>query len=254
MLVKNHTIYVAIATQAEYSAQPTCSVRGFDTALTHLCDHPMTYRTRYQTIEFGDLDIHLCTLRDNQQFADKDGAAAALGISSASWPLFGVVWPSGLVLANQMLDYCIAGKRILEVGCGIGVASLVLNQRHADITATDYHPEAEKFLLRNAELNNGASIRFTRTGWADMDSGLGQFDVIIGSDLLYEAEHVELLAKFINQHAKAHCDVLLVDPGRGNHARFSKRMISLGYSHSQTKPHTAFLPKPFGGQLLSYCR
>lgn len=214
----------------------------------------MSYRTRYQTIEFGDLDIHLCTLRDNQQFADEDGIAAALGISSASWPLFGIVWPSGVVLANEMLGYCVAGKRILEVGCGIAVASLVLNQRHADITATDYHPEVEKFLQRNAKLNASASISYTRTGWADADSGLGQFDTIIGSDLLYEAEHVELLAQFINQHAKAHCEVLLVDPGRGNHARFSKRMIGLGYSHSQTKPQTAYLAKPFGGQLLSYRR
>lgn len=214
----------------------------------------MTVRTRYQTIELGDLDIHLCTLRDNQQFADKDGAAEALGISSASWPLFGIVWPSSLVLASHMIDYDIAGKRILEVGCGIGVASLVLNLRHADITATDYHPEVGAFLQRNAALNNGANIRFIRTGWADPVSALGQFDVIIGSDLLYEAEHVDLLANFINQHAKPHCNVLLVDPGRGNHARFSKRMIGLGYSHSQSKPQADYLDKPFSGKLLDFSR
>ena len=38
-------------------------------------------------------------------------------------------------------------KRILEVGCGIGLSSLILNRLNADITATDYHPEAEKFLI-----------------------------------------------------------------------------------------------------------
>lgn len=211
-------------------------------------------RTRYQTIEFGDLDIHIRTLRDNQQFSDDDGVAEKLGISSASWPLFGIVWPSGMVLAHHMLNYDIAGKRVLEVGCGIGLASLVLNQRLADITATDYHPEAGTFLQSNVELNGGAAIRFVRTGWADPECGLGLFDVIIGSDLLYEAEHVELLAAFINRHAKDRCDVLLVDPGRGNHARFSKRMVSLGYSHSQHKPLTAFLDKPFPGQVLSYSR
>ncbi|MCD8541365.1 MAG: hypothetical protein LRY22_01600 [Aliarcobacter cryaerophilus] len=44
-------------------------------------------------------------------------------------------------------------KRILEVGCGIGLSSLILNRLNADITATDYHPEAEKFLDINTELN-----------------------------------------------------------------------------------------------------
>jgi ETFB lysine methyltransferase len=212
------------------------------------------FRVRYQTIEFGVMDIHVRTLRDNQQFADDDGQAETLGISSASWPIFGIVWPSSLILARHMLDYDIAGKRVLEVGCGIGLASLVLNQRHANITATDYHPEAEAFLNYNTQLNHGAHIHFKRTDWADPVTDLGLFDLVIGSDVLYESEHVDLLAAFINQHAHAHCDVVLVDPGRGHHARFSKRMITLGYSHRQHKPLAVNLETPFSGQLLSFWR
>ena len=212
-------------------------------------------RVRYQTLEFGDVDIHVRSLRDNQQFSDKDGVAEKLGISSATWPLFGIVWASGEVLARHMFDYAIDGKRILEVGCGIGLSSLVLNHRQADITATDYHPEAERFLKENVSLNRGNVIPFVRTGWADEDSGLGRFDLIIGSDLLYESEHVELLTGFIEQHANAHCEVVIVDPGRGLHARFSKKMVGLGYSHSQNRPETdAYLEQPFRGQILSYAR
>lgn len=212
-------------------------------------------RVRYQTIEFGDLDIHLRTLRDRQQFLDVDGAAEKLGISSALWPLFGVVWDSSEVLAHHMLDYQIGGKRILEVGCGIALASLVLNHRQADITATDYHPEAENFLAENVLLNEGNKIPFVRTAWEDAESDLGEFDLLIGSDLLYERAHAELLSGFINQHAKTHCEVVLVDPGRGNHARFSKQMVSLGYTHRQDKPENSdYLSRPFRGQILSYSR
>jgi hypothetical protein len=50
-----------------------------------------TLRVRYQTLEFGTTDIHIRSLRDNQEFSDDEGAAAALGISSASWPIFGIV-------------------------------------------------------------------------------------------------------------------------------------------------------------------
>lgn len=212
-------------------------------------------RFRYQTIEFDDVDIHVRTLRDKQQFLDIDGVAEKLGISSATWPLFGVVWDSSEVLANFMFEYDIAGKRILEVGCGIGLSSLVLNHRLADITATDYHPQVEQFLLENVRLNEGKEIPFIRTGWCDEVSGLGEFDLIIGSDLLYERSHVDLLSGFINQHSRKHCEVIIVDPGRGNHARFSKKMVGLGYSHEQSKPvNTDYLTQPFRGQILRFCR
>lgn len=214
-------------------------------------------RLRYQTMEFGGTDIHLRTLRDNQEFSDDDGVAEALGISSATWPLFGIVWPSGEVLAHLMFDFEITGKRILEVGCGIALSSLLLNQRQADITATDYHPEAGNFLQENTDLNQDEAIPFIRAGWQDEDSGLGEFDLIIGSDLLYERGHAEALSNFIDRHAKPHCEVILVDPGRGHHARFSKKMVALGYAHSQSRPANTedYLAEPLPrGQVLRYNR
>jgi predicted nicotinamide N-methyase len=212
-------------------------------------------RFRYQTIELGDTDIHLRTLRDRQQYSDNNGIAEALGITSSNWPIFGVVWDSSQVLAHFMLDYEIKGKRILEVGCGMALSSLMLNGRNADITATDYHPEVETFLARNILLNEGKEIPFICADWADGDSGLGKFDVIIGSDILYERDHIDLLSYFIDQHTQAQCEVIIVDPGRNQYARFSKKMISLGYSHSQSKPeNTDYLTKPFKGQILRYCR
>ena len=35
-------------------------------------------RVRYQTIEFGELDIHVRTLRSNLEYSDPDGDAEAL--------------------------------------------------------------------------------------------------------------------------------------------------------------------------------
>lgn len=213
------------------------------------------FRVRYRTIEFGDTDIHVKTLRDRQQFCDEYGRAEKLGISSASWPFFGVIWDSSEVLAHMMYEYDIKAKRILEVGCGIALTSLVLNHRHADITATDYHPEVESFLQNNVKLNNGKAIPFTRTSWADEDCGLGKFDLIIGSDLLYERDHAGLLSGFIDQHTNPKCEVVLVDPGRGYHARFSKMMVALGYAHSQHKPeNTDYLNTAFKGKILNYTR
>ena len=212
-------------------------------------------RIRYQTLEFGDVDIHVRTLRDHMQYLDVDGVAEKLGISSATWPIFGVIWASGRVLAQHMAEFKIAGKRILEVGCGIGLASLVLNHRLADITATDYHPEAEAFLMKNVLLNKGKKIPFFRMGWEDEGGDLGRFDLVIGSDLLYERGHAGLLSHFIDQHTNPHCEVVLVDPGRGNQGRFTRRMADLGYAGSGYTPETAVcVDLSFKGRILTYLR
>lgn len=195
----------------------------------------MTFaRVRYQTIEFGNIDIHIRTLRDRQEFSDPDGKAADLGITSSTWSLFGVIWASSELLAHLMSEYDIKGLRILEVGCGIGLASHVLIHRSADITATDHHPEVKAFLDENVKLNNSQEIPFFRADWSDENNEFGKFDLIIGSDLLYEPDHAMLLSKFIDRHAQPHCRVILVDPGRGHRSSFSKNMARLGYSCIQS--------------------
>lgn len=212
-------------------------------------------RLNYQTIEFGALDIHICSLRDRQQFDDPDGLAENLGICSASWPIFGMIWPSSIVLANFMLNYNTDGKRILEVGCGIALTSLLLNKQKADITATDRHPEVRTYLNRNTLLNLDASIPYQRIGWEDKDSDLGLFDVIVGSDLLYEDQHINLLADFIAAHAKPNCEIVLVDPSRGRKTKLSKRMIEHGFSYKHHKPaHTDYMDDVFKGDVLEFKR
>jgi predicted nicotinamide N-methyase len=212
-------------------------------------------RLSYQTIEFGKIDIHLCTLRNKQEFHDPEGVAEKLGISSASWPIFGVVWPSSLVLAHFIADYKIGSKRILETGCGMALSSLLLNKKGADITATDYHPEALKFLQKNTLLNGDSAIAFEQVDWANKDDSLGLFDLIIGSDLLYEDDHVELLADFIERHSKPTCEVVIVDPGRGRKNKLSARMMEFGFTSFHHKPsHTDYLDQEFKGHILKFER
>jgi predicted nicotinamide N-methyase len=135
-----------------------------------------------------------------------------------------------------MLEVDLEDHRFLEVGCGIGLASLILNHRGADITAMDYHPEAGAFLARNSALNGDPGIPFLQSDWTRNDDRLGRFSMIIGSDLLYEKEHAQCLAEFIQRHRTDNCTVIIADPGRGFRGRFARAMQESGsrYEHEDT--------------------
>lgn len=204
-------------------------------------------------MEFPDFDIHLRTLKDKQQFSDDDKSCEKVGINSTLWPIFGVVWEAGEVMAHLMCSQIIENKRILEIGCGIGLSSLVLNERHANITATDYHPEAKIFLEKNVQLNEAEEIEFHLCDWKDENKALGKFDLIIGSDLLYQEDHSKLLSSFIDKHTEDCGEVIIVSPKRGYQNKFNREMEKLSFVHEKITPETTdYLKNPFNGFIHKY--
>jgi predicted nicotinamide N-methyase len=216
------------------------------------------YQTKQEQVAIqGAASLVICSLLDRQQFADPQGAAAALGISSAAWPLFGLVWPSSLQLAARMAARpVVAGERILEVGCGLGLASLVSHRRGADVTASDCHPLASLFLGRNVLLNALPPLPYHHGPWqAAAAASPARYGLIIGSDVLYERDEPGHLSRFIEQHALPNAEVLIVDPNRGNRAPFNRRMAAAGFVLEETQlARLAPEDEAYRGRLLRYLR
>jgi predicted nicotinamide N-methyase len=210
----------------------------------------------------GVADLRIRSLLDRQQFADADGRAAAMGISSASWPLFGLLWPSGQRLATLMAVRPLRpGERILELGCGLALASLVSHRRGADVTASDCHPLTGEFLAHNLWLNGLGAMPYRQGHWGrphlpdDTSAVQGEFDLIIGSDLLYERDDAGELADFIARHSGPAVEVMIVDPERGNRAPFNRRMAALGFQREETRLDDPAPPAGgYRGRLLHYRR
>ena len=203
----------------------------------------------------GGAALHIRSLLDKQQFHDPQGLALALGVSSATWPLFGLVWPSAQKMADLMQTWRLDKLRILEIGCGLGLASLVIHRRMGNITASDLHPYTQRFLQANLLLNDLPAMAYAAGDWASQQSTLGRFDLIIGSDVLYERNHPEQLAGFIQRHAADHSQVLIIDPNRGQRSAFHKAMQSRGFGLTQTDILTPLHDlTPYRGRLLNYQR
>lgn len=80
------------------------------------------------------------------------------------------------------------GVRVVELGCGLGVPSLVAAAHGARVTAVDWAADAIELLARNAARNGlsvRAELRDWRAPWAE------RFDLAIAADVLYERRNVE---------------------------------------------------------------
>lgn len=231
------------------------------------------YQTRLRTIHIrGQEPLEIYTLLDRQQYYDPTGAAKRLGICSASWPLFGMLWPSGLQLAKKIIKRPVQpDQKILEIGCGLGLASLMARRLGANVTASDRHPLARAFLSKNAARNLVPEISYRHGQWG-WDQGISikdtgapliseRYDLVIGSDLLYDPSSPNQVAEFIHQVAEANAEVWVMDPNRGYRNRFSRAMSDYGFSLAHDKkiqrPYAYNLdeiPQPYSGRFLVYKR
>jgi predicted nicotinamide N-methyase len=132
---------------------------------------------------------------------------------------------------------------------------LVVHRRLGNITASDYHPYTERFLQANLLLNAMQPMPYFRGHWERTNPLLGEFDLIIGSDVLYERDHPQQLAGFIQRHAAPHAQVLIIDPNRSNRAPFHKAMRHNGFVVTQSELLTPLNDDtPYRGRFLSYQR
>ena len=146
-------------------------------------------------------------------------------------PYFGILWPAAEALSIFLNDNpsLIKDKTILELGCGLGYPSLVSTHLGAKVLATDFHPDVEEYFKRNC-LHSNLTCDYLRLNWREDKKDIGLFDIVMGSDVLYESKHASEVVKGLIRFLKPGGKILLSDPGRNYLQPFLEAIKSEGFT------------------------
>jgi predicted nicotinamide N-methyase len=191
---------------------------------------------QYQTKKMKLLSFEMTTIRDLDESIDtlceffgeenQDNSLA-----EQYCPYFGVLWEAGIGLSQHLSKLDLKGKRVIEIGCGLALPSFVVTKKGGEIIATDFHDDVPLFLDLNQK-QNSISFPYIKMNWREelerTKADLGQFDLVIGSDILYESQHPLQVAKTLLAFLKPGGKIILSDPGRAYIQKFISAMHELG--------------------------
>jgi predicted nicotinamide N-methyase len=151
-------------------------------------------------------------------------------------PYWADLWPSAVALARSLTRFdskTLASRRVVELGCGVGLPSLAALARGARVTATDHYEAALDFACYNARANLGREPEPRFLDWhAPRIEEFGLFDLVLAADVLYERRNVPALAALIPTLLAPGGKVLIADPRRKDAPVFLERMRERGFRSS----------------------
>jgi predicted nicotinamide N-methyase len=149
-------------------------------------------------------------------------------------PYWADLWPSAVALARYVAEENLEERRVVELGCGVGLPSVVALARGAKVTAADHYAVALESARYNARVNLGDREPETRLlDWHASDTeGLEPFDLVLAADVLYESRNVPALAALIPTLLAPGGEVLIADPRRKDTPVFLESMRERGFDSS----------------------
>lgn len=135
------------------------------------------------------------------------------------------VWSATWLLLAYLEDIDLRDQRVLDVGCGWGLASAYCARRGARVTAVDLDPEVLPLVDLHAGLN-GVDIEARQGSFNDVtDDDLGDSDRLIGADICFRPANIDPLFALVSRAHEAGVPVAIADPGRPTFQALASRCV-----------------------------
>lgn len=145
-------------------------------------------------------------------------------------PYWAELWPASIGISSYIVEekLIFKGKAVLEIGCGLGLAGICAKYVGAKVLMTDYLEEALEIACENWKLNFDDAPNVIQFDWRKPDLKQ-QFDIVIGSDILYDQANFPFLLKLFSEIIQDDGILILSDPKRSHARNFLKELENLGF-------------------------
>jgi predicted nicotinamide N-methyase len=159
------------------------------------------------------------------------------------WP---EIWPSSLALSRYILEESLiyGNKKIIELGCGIGLVGMAVSLQGGNILLTDYQPDALLFAEMNWLLNLGRSPSTVLMDWRNPDTSQ-KYDIILASDIIYERRFYWPIMESFRNLLAPDGHIYLSEPNRKFAKEFFDRLQENVFKYKQYQMTEGFQGKSY---------
>ena len=182
-------------------------------------------------MQFGKTTLQVATVADFDALLDY--YAAEHGSNVDMIPYYAHLWEAAEALAHFIAarHSSMAGMQVIEMGCGLGVPSLLCGALGATVLATDFHPDNRPLIERNIAQNGlQGRIDYALLDWRDLSQALPAADLVVASDVLYDRQIIDPWTTAAMRLAGGRAPIYLADPGRDLLQTAVSQLESQGFS------------------------
>lgn len=156
------------------------------------------HKLTFDRLKLGDDTIRLLKIADLEEFlGGKDPFA-----NVSEFPFWIKLWDAAMVLAYTLHALPQSeGKRLLELGAGLGAPGLAAAANGFEVTITDYEDIILDFQRVSAAASGLANVNCSILDWLDPPE-MEPFDVLAGAEILFREEFFQPLLNVFNAYLK----------------------------------------------------
>jgi len=137
---------------------------------------------------------------------------------SLGWGYWDRIWPSEVALAeyliHQFFPTKLTGAKVLEIGCGTGVAGVVAAQLGAFTMFSDMVPVTLEAVKETCHKNQLRNVDTCTLDWSEKIQSKERYDYVIGSEVFYDEAILADISHVLEQVLAPGGKGIFCDPNR----------------------------------------